>query len=332
MPSSGIKKQSSGVEQVGFFLVPNFPMLAFSALLDPLRVANWVVGKNLYSWHFVSEDGLPVRSSCDTAISVESNIDHADRFSLIVVCAGIDGYLYHNKRVFAWLRKVARNGAVIAGVGTAAFVLARAGLLNGYRCTIHWEEAERFSQEFPEIDVTDSLFEIDRKRMTCAGSVACLDMMLSLIDQRHGKRLAGDVADELLQHVVRTGDQPQRISLSLRTRVSDPRLLAAIAAMEAHLEDPLPLSILCTLSGLSLRHMQRMFSTSFGCSVTDFYRQLRLRLARKLLMHGSRSILEVAVASGFKSASHFARRYRRLFGRAPNEERRQHQSTKTSSL
>jgi AraC family transcriptional regulator, glycine betaine-responsive activator len=316
------KSQTNEPMKIGFFLIPNFPMLAFSAALEPLRVANWVVGRALYSWHIFSIDGLPVQSSSGVPIPAEQSIDSVDHFPLMLVCAGIDGHVYNNKQAFAWMRRLARGGTILGGIGTAAFALARAGLLDGHRCTIHWEEAERLSQKFSAIEVADSLFEIDGNRMTCAGAVASLNMMLSLIERHHGKRLAGDIADELLQHDVRSGDQPQRVALSLRTRTSDPRLLAAVEAMEDNLEDPLPFSGICGRSGLSPRHLQRRFSETFGCTLTDFYRELRLRHARKLLMHDSKSILDVAIATGFKSGSHFTRRYRARYGRVPKDERR----------
>ena len=165
------------------------------------------------------------------------------------------GNKYRNKRVFAWLRKLARNRSVLGGVGTGAYALARAGLLDGYRCTIHWEEFENFSREFPHLRLTADLFEIDRDRMTCPGGTASLDMVFHLVEQQHGRDLAWEIADEFIQHRVRSAHDPQRMSLQSRTRVNDVRLLSAISAMEKSLEDPLTLKQICRISGLSLRHL-----------------------------------------------------------------------------
>jgi transcriptional regulator GlxA family with amidase domain len=307
--------------KVGFFLVPNFPMLAFSAAIEALRVANWVSGKNLYSWTLISEDGGPVAPSSGIAMAAHAAMGDVERFPILMAVAGIDGNKYANKKVFAWLRCMARNRTVMGGIGTGAYLLARAGLLDGYRCTIHWEEFENFAREFPDLQLTADLFEVDRDRMTCPGGTASLDMIFHLIEQQHGRDLSWQIADEFMHHQVRRGDDPQRMSLQSRTRIDDPRLLAAVSAMEKHLEDPISLQKVCRISGLSLRHLQRRFTEVMGRSPTSFYRELRLHRARKMLMHGSRSILDVAVANGFVSGSHFSRCYRSHFGRTPREER-----------
>jgi AraC family transcriptional regulator, glycine betaine-responsive activator len=307
--------------RVGFFLIPNFPMLAFSAAIEALRVANWVSGRTLYEWTLVSQDGAPVSPSSGIAMTPHKAMAEIDRFPIMLVCAGIGGNKYRNKRVFAWLRRLARNRTVMGGIGTGAYALARAGLLDGYRCTIHWEEFENFAREFPQLRLTADLFEVDRDRLTCPGGTASLDMIFHLIEQQHGRDLAWEIADEFIQHRVRSANDPQRMSLQSRTRVNDVRLLSVITAMEKNLEDPLPLKQLCTISGLSLRHLQRRFTEVMGKSPTLFYRELRLQRARKMLMHGTRSILDVAVANGFVSGSHFTRCYRAHFGRPPREER-----------
>jgi AraC family transcriptional regulator, glycine betaine-responsive activator len=296
-------------------------MLAFSAAIEALRVANWVSGRSLYEWVLISHDGKPVSPSSGIAMQPHIAAADIDRLPIMLFCAGIGGSKYRDKRVFSWLRRLARNETILGGIGTGAYALARAGLLEGYRCTLHWEEFENFSREFPHLQLTADLFEVDRDRMTCPGGTASLDMIFHLIEQQHGRDLAWQIADEFIQHRVRSGDDPQRMSLQSRTRINDARLLAAISAMEKHLEDPIALYKICRISGLSLRHLQRRFTEVLGRSPTVFYRELRLQRARKMLMHGTKSILEVAVANGFVSGSHFTRCYRAHFGRPPREER-----------
>ena len=307
--------------RVGFFLAPDFPMLAFSAAIEALRVANWVSGRTLYEWTLVSEDGGPVSPSSAIAMQPHAAMSQIDRIPLLLFCLGINGSKYRNGRVFAWLRRLTRARTILGGIGTGAYALARAGLLDGYRCTLHWEELDNFAREFPNLRVTADLFEIDRDRMTCPGGTASLDMMFHLIGQQHGSELCRQIADEFMQHRVRSANDPQRMSLRSRTGTGDERLLSVIAAMESHLEDPLSLERLCCISGLSRRHLQRRFTETFGQAPSLFYRKLRLQRARKMLMRGTGSILDVAVANGFASSAHFSRRYREEFGRSPREDR-----------
>ena len=222
----------------------------------------------------------------------------------------------------AWLRKIARQGGIVGALCTGTHLLARAGLLGGYKCTIHWEDLESFIEDHPELDVTDDIFEIDRNRITCSGGTAALDLMLHMITLQHGAELAGKVSEQFIHERIRESHDHQRMALQSRVGVSDPKLLAAIGEMEENLEEPLPLPAIADAVGLSTRQLERLFKKHLGRTPSRYYRELRLHHARLMLMQGSASILSIALAAGFVSASHFSRRYREYFGRTPREERR----------
>jgi transcriptional regulator GlxA family with amidase domain len=239
----------------------------------------------------------------------------------VAVCSGLGIESFRSPNVDAWLRKTARQGIPLGGLCTGALVLARAGLLEGFRCTIHWENMEGFAEEFPDLDITATLFEIDRDRFTCAGGAAALDMMIALIRQEHGEDLALQVAEAMIHTGVRRPDDPQRLALRERTGVSDPKVLAAIARMEGHLETPLPVEDLARTVGVSERQLERLFRKHLSISPSRYYLNLRLWRSRALLAQTSMTVLQVAVASGFTSASHFAKCYRAYFGHAPKRAR-----------
>jgi transcriptional regulator GlxA family with amidase domain len=201
-------------------------------------------------------------------------------------------------------------------------VLARAGLLDGYRCTIHWENLPGFAEEFPDIEVIAELYEIDRNRFTCSGGTAALDMMLNLIALNLGHDIAAGVADQLMHHRIRSGYEGQRMELRARLDISHPKLLEAITNMEENLETPMSCAELARGVGLSPRQLERLFRKHLSRSPTHYYLGLRLDRARFLLLQTSLSILNVALACGFVSASHFSKCYREYFGWAPSDERR----------
>ncbi|MEQ9641716.1 MAG: GlxA family transcriptional regulator [Alphaproteobacteria bacterium] len=305
-----------------FLLVPNFSMMAFTSSVEPLRTANRLAGEELYSWHTASVDGEPVTASNGTPLVPYTSIANlADPPAAVVACAGIDVERIDDPVLFGWLRRIARQGSVIGGVCTGPLLLAKAGVLDGYRCTIHWENMEAFAEEFPELDITATLFEVDRNRFTCSGGTAPLDMMLYMITEDHGQDLAVAVAEQLVHSIIRHPADPQRMSLRYRTGISHPKLLAAIAHMEAYLETPVGRDDLADAVGLSNRQLERLFNKYLGLSPARYYLNLRLKRARQLLSHTSMPILQVAVACGFTSASHFARCYRQVFGHAPRQER-----------
>lgn len=308
-------------QKVGFLLVPHFSMMAFTSSVEPLRAANRLSGKSLYYWRTLSIDGGPVQASNGITIVPDGSVHDELDVKTLFVCAGIRAERFNDKDVFARLRELSRRGVALGGVCTGSLTLARAGLLDGYRCTIHWENMEGFVEDFPKLQITATLFEIDRDRYTCSGGTAPLDMMIYAISRDFSDKLAIGVAEQMLHNFVRQPHNAQRMSIQYRTGISNPKLLAVIAYMEAYLESPVSLVELASSVDLSVRQLERLFRNYLGKTPTRYYLELRLQRAQLLLRQTTMPILQVAVASGFASASHFARCYRELFDCAPRAER-----------
>jgi len=308
--------------EVGFLLLPNFSMGGFVSAVEPLRLANWVSDRDLYRWRLFSRDGQPVTGSNGIAIQVDAAIADVETYPTVFVCGGLDVHRYDHEKVLAWLRRLARRGANLGALCTGSYALARAGLLDGYRCTIHWENLPAFSEQFPDLDVTNELFEIDRGRLTCAGGTAALDMMLHIIAQQFGREVEMAVSEELIYSNIRESTEIQRMAMPVRFGITHSKLLKVIAAMEENLEKPLSQREMADEVGLSTRQLERLFRKYLQRTPTRFYLELRLKRARQLLLQTSMSVLDVALACGFVSASHFSKCYRDQFGCTPRDQRR----------
>jgi len=308
-------------QRIAFLLVPNFSMIAFASAVEPLRLANRASERALYGWHLLSADGRPVKASNGIVLQAEAGIERADGFGTVILCSGIDGHLYDDKSAFAWLRRQDRRGADIGALCTGSHALARAGLLDGHRCTVHWENLAGFTEAFPRVEATSELFEIDRNRFTCAGGSAALDMMLYMIALQHGHELAAAVSDQMIHERIRDRHDRQRMALPARLGVRQPKLVAVVKRMEENLEEPLTRARLATSSGLSSRQLERLFRKYLNRSPARYYVELRLHRARLLLLQTDMSVIDVALACGFVSASHFSKCYRDFFGKTPRKER-----------
>jgi len=306
---------------VGFLLVPNFALLAYACAIEPLRAANLLSGKPLYRWSHISIDGQPSCASNGVSIQPDFRVGDSERFDYVFVCAGGNPTLFAHPPTLAWLRQLVRRRVRVGGISGGPFVLARANLLSGYRVTIHWDHAPALLEEFPELDLRRSLFEIDRDRLTSSGGTSPLDMMHEVISREYGIELALKVSDWLLLTHVREGAQTQRMPLRERLGVSQAPLLRAIDRMERNLEQPLTRQELATVANVSLRQLERLFRQHLGRSLGEHYLMLRLDRARDLLRQTSLSVLEVALATGFTSASHFWRKFKSRYGYGPRAER-----------
>jgi len=307
---------------IGFMLTDQFSMIAFTAALEPLRLANRVTGRNLYQWQLYSADGVNAEASNGVKVSVEHAFRDARDIDAVVVCSGVDVQAIDHRVLLTVLRRLIKAGASAGAVCTGAYVLAKAGVLDGYRSTIHWENRAGMQADFPELEIGQELFEIDRDRFTCAGGVAAADMMLSLIKRDHGALVSNAVTDQLIHHRMREAGERQRIDLRTRLGVADPKLLRVIALMERSIERPLTISAFAQSVALSNRQLERLFVQHLGCPPNRHYLKLRLDHACQLLRQTRMPILDVAIASGFNSASYFSQSFVGHFGHSPSAERK----------
>ena len=304
-----------------FMLAPQFTMMSFAAAIEPLRIANRISRRDLYSWKVVSETAEPVRCSNGCTIAVEAGLEDLGRDQSIVICSGLDLPGAASRPVLTWLRKQGRRGVGIGAVCTGAYVLAKGGLLDGKRCTIHWENQAAFAEEFPETDLSNLLYCIDDGIFTCAGGTAAADMMLQLITQDHGPELGTLIADTLIHAPIRSDHDEQRLSVPARIGVRHPKLVTIIQTMERNTEEPISPSILAKSVNMSTRQLERLFRRYLSRSPKRYYMELRLEKARNLLIQTDMSVINVALACGFTSPSHFSKCYRSHFDRTPYRER-----------
>lgn len=304
-----------------FLLLDRFTMMAFASAIEPMRLANQVSGMKLYDWKLASEDGREVRCSNGTVVRVEMGLDEIARDDTVLVCGGIDVAEATTKPVLNWLRREARRGAAVGGVCTGAWAVAKAGLLDGKRATIHWENQDSFCEDFDEVKLTKSVFVIDGNRLTTAGGTASIDLMLKLIARDHGEGLANTVADQLIYNSIRTDQDSQRLSIPTRIGVRHPKLAQVIGRMEANIEEPISPATLAAEVGMSTRQLERLFRRYLNRSPKRYYMEIRLQKARNLLMQTEMSVINVALACGFASPSHFSKCYRAHYQTTPYRER-----------
>ncbi|MET0171777.1 GlxA family transcriptional regulator [Agrobacterium vaccinii] len=323
-----MSKTPSKKRSVVFFMVPQFTMLPFTAAVETLRIANRMLGYAAYEWRLASADGQKVESSAGIALEAKTSlaeerksVSGENRPDMVLICSGIDIEQYSNKSVNAWLREANNRGIAVGSLCTGAHVLAQAGLLNGKRCAIHWENLPGFSESFPQVEVYADLYEVDGNIYTCAGGTASLDMMLNLIGQDFGENLVNRVCEQQLTDRVRSPHDRQRLPLRARLGVQNDKVLSIIELMESNLSEPLSLLDIADDADLSRRQVERLFRQEMGRSPARYYLEIRLDRARHLLVQSAMPVVEVAVACGFVSASHFSKCYREIYNRTPQQER-----------
>ena len=324
------RRRDGGPKRFQFVLLDRFTLLSFSCAVDALRLANRLSGAELYEWTLHAEGGGTASSSAGLELVVDGDLPEVGRDDVVMLVSGTDVQAATSKRLVSWLRREARRGATVAGLCTAAHAMAAAGLLDGKRATIHWENQDSFAESFPEVEITKSVFTIDGRTMSTAGGTSSIDLMLKLIANDHGEDLAGSVADQLIYSSIRTDQDTQRLSIPTRIGVRHPRLSHVIKEMETNIEEPVSPSILAAEVGMSTRQLERLFRRYLNRSPKRYYMDLRLGKARNLLMQTDMSIINVALACGFTSPSHFSKCYRAHYGTTPYRERGA-QATKVAS-
>ena len=320
--TSACPVQSQEAITFAVLVFPDFPMMAFNAVIEPLRASNRIAGRQLYSWITVAERGERIAASNGVAVEPDFAAQDAPAVNRIVVCSGGDADLLVADDALAWIRRSMRSGAHLGAVADAAFLLARAGLLEGFACTLHWTSQPAFREAFPQLDMRRDLYVIDGQRFTSAGGIAGLDMMLELIATDYGSLLASGVAEWFVYSPLRSSVDRRLMPLRLRTGIRDELVLAAVGLMEEKVEERLSVAEIAHRLNVSLDKLERAFQQELSTPPSRYYRTLRLRRAGDLLAHSSLPIHEVALACGFSSPSSFARAFKLQFGMSPREVRR----------
>lgn len=320
MGSSG--NDSAKPIRLGFLLVPTYSMIAFASAVEPLRMANRLSSRELYQWRTYTVDGEPVEASNGLQIRPDAAISEAAGLDTLFVCSGLEVERGCDRNTLSWLKRLGQQRINFGALCTGSHILARAGLLDGYRCTLHWENIASMREAFPRVVVSYELFEIDRDRYTSAGGTAPLDMMLNLITRQVGADVAIAISEAFACERIRGRHDRQRIPLQLRLGTSQPKLIETVSIMESNIEEPISLDELARHVGVSRRQLERLFQKHLHCVPTRYYLELRLARARQLLLQTSISIVDVAFACGFVSAPHFSKCYRDYYGIPPREERR----------
>jgi transcriptional regulator GlxA family with amidase domain len=315
------KNDMIATRRFGLLLTNGFALMSYASLIEPFRAANVLAGRALYAWDHVSIDGAPVRASNGATILADHRVgDPLDCDTLVVFAAG-DPASFDDRATFGWLRQLARQGVRLAGISGGPYLLARAGLLEGHRATVHWEHAAAFEQAFPAVGLEPVLYVIDRRRITCAGGTAGLDLAIELIERDHGHALASKVGEWFIRTAPREAGESQRQSLRERYAVRNDRVLRVLAEMEARIAEPLGRDGLAARAGVSVRQLERLFKAHLGRTVADTQRAIRLDQAAQLLRSTGMTVTDIALACGFQSSSHFSRAYRAHFGHAPSQRR-----------
>ena len=305
----------------GFLLLPNYSMIAVSSAVEVLRMANQLGRQEFYLWSTHTMDGNSVLASNGLEIIPGCKFADAGDLDVLFVCSGTRVQEQWSDEISRQIHKYKSRKTILGGLCTGTYILARAGLLDGYRSTIHWENIASLREMRPEIIISEELFELDRDRYTAAGGTAPLDMMLHVVKKEHGNQLAVSISEQFMCDRMRGSFDKQRIPLKLLVGTNQPKLTEAVALMEANLEELIGLDDLASLVGISRRQLERLFKKYLDCVPRRYYLDLRLKKARQLLLQTDKSIAEVAIACGFVSAPHFSKSYRDRYNVSPRDER-----------
>jgi len=309
----------------GFFLVSNFTLISMASAVEPLRMANRLCRRSHFSWKTISETGAPVLASDGLSVNVDSGMDDPellDSLDVVIICGGSRIEEHTTDAALKFFKSVAQSGIGLGSTCTGSIALAEAGLLGGYRCSVHWENLASLTDQFHDVQVSRSVYTIDRDRYTCSGGTAPVDMMLYFIRKQLGPEISVGVAEQFIYERIRRSSDEQRVPLKHVLGNQSEKLVVAVDLMEANIREPIVQSELAAYVGVSKRQLQRLFQRYLDCTPSRYYLRIRLARARELLQQTSMNLVEIASLTGFVSSSHFSKSYKEFFGQAPSHERR----------
>ena len=310
---------------VAVLVLPGFSHLALHAYIEPFRIANTVSRRQLFRWRILGTDKQSVAGASSLSVAVDASMEEFSngiddrKANQLAIVAGEPVEKQLTPQLNAFLRNVARRGIPISGLGTAPWLLAQTGLLGNTRCTIHWSRLAAFSEIFHRPRIRDSLFVKDGQYSTCAGELAAFDLAIDLI----GSHAGGFIAQEVCRHATvegqRSGSNRQTGPSGLAFAGVSDKLVMAMRIMEENVEFPLTMDELARRTGVSRRQLERLFASHIGLPPVRHYLRIRVDHAKRLIEATRMPIIDIAIACGFMSASHFAKCFKTFNGLSPQQ-------------
>jgi transcriptional regulator GlxA family with amidase domain len=312
---------------VAFILLHEFTLFAFSGFVDALRIAGDELDNSRQRecrWTVIAPTLQPVRANCGVEITPWETFPDPSQFDYVVVIGGrMEPQRNTDPRILEYLRRVAEQGVAIIGVCTATFVLARAGVMKGRRCCVHWNARLDFEEEFPDLSVeSDTIFLEDGDRITCPGGQSSADVALHLIGKHCGAASARKAAAGMVLEEMRGNRTPQPHAEAVWFgEIRKPLVRRAITIMDRCISKDLSVTDIARRLQVSNNTLYRAFEQAVGESPARFFRIMRLAHGHWSLHHTSMSIAQVAHVYKFSDASHFTRMHRLLYGLTPAQAR-----------
>lgn len=317
-----LKQEHDETFIISFLLTPEYSMLALLSAIEPLRVANRMLGREAFRWQLITPNEIKVDASNKLSLQQFGlTIESLDRPQNLFICSGFNPEQYITPAIVHWLQSLYKKGSLLGAIDTGCYFLAEAGLLKDEPITLHWEAVLSFREKHPNLNITYKLFEIGKKIITCAGGTAALDLMLYIIEEELGHELSVQVAEQFILHGIRNKSDKQRLGASVRLKIHDQRLVKAIAIMEQQLENPINTAEVAAQVYISVRQLERLFQQHLKVSPSEYYLSLRLLKAKQLLQNSRLAISIISLICGFSSGSHLSRSYLAYFGKNPRDER-----------
>jgi len=320
-----VRKAGSGPLRLGFLMFPGFPMACLTSAIEPLRAANEINGQREFDWKLVAETKASVRSSAEIGFEPDVSLQEAEGLDHLYLIAPPTAQFTDPRRSPARLRWLDRTGVTLGAFSGGIFPLARAGLMEGRPCSVHWCYEAAFRADFPAVEAREAAILREGRRITVSGAGAVFDLMLRLIEERLGRDCMTEVACWFQHPFVRDADASQKVPVARSGSTTDALPAAirdAIRLFETHVEDPLRIPDVANAVGLSGRHFERLFKRETGQSPLRFYHQLRLAKARQRVLYSNDSLREIAASVGYMTSSPMVRHYTEIFGVSPRDERR----------
>ncbi|MER9136113.1 GlxA family transcriptional regulator [Mesorhizobium sp. M0830] len=319
-------QESGEPHEIAVLVLQGFSHLALHAYIEPFRIANTVSRLPLFRWRIAGIDGQAVLGANGLSIPVDVTVkeltaggSNSCRLNQFAIVAGepVDNQM--TPQLNAFLRLLARRGVSISAVGTATWLLAQTGLLTDTRCTIHWSRLAAFSEIFHKPRIRDSLFVRDGQYSSCAGELAAFDLAVDLIASHAGAYIAQEVCRHATVEGQRSGSNRQTGPSGLAFAGVCDKLAMAMRIMEENVEIPLLMGDIADRVGISRRQLERLFATHINQPPARHYLRIRVDQAKRLIEGTRMPIIDIAVACGFMSASHFAKCFRIINGLSPQE-------------